>query len=62
MTERENKAKASSNGIHKNGRRKKADFYIVNPASASELRKDLRITPSQTRNILRAFHAVGVKV
>lgn len=48
--------KARSPG-ERNGR-----VHVVSPATASEIRKTLRIGGTQIRNILRAFDAAGVKV
>lgn len=36
--------------------------HVISPATASEIRKTLRIGGTQIRNILRAFDAAGVKV
>jgi hypothetical protein len=50
------------NATRKNGLAKEHYVHVISPATASEIRKTLRIRRSQVRNILRAFNAVGVKV
>jgi len=35
---------------------------VVSPATASEIRRTLGITATQTRNVLRAFRAAGVEI
>jgi hypothetical protein len=50
------------NGAHRNDMAKEHYVHVISPATASEIRKTLRIRRSQVRTILRAFNAVGVKV
>ena len=58
---RENR-KLRPTGFRKNGRTEREFLHVVSPATASEIRRTLRIRNSQVKNILRAFDAVGVKI
>jgi hypothetical protein len=44
------------------GSRKNGYVHVISPATASEIRRALGIKPSDTRNVMRAFAAAGVKV
>jgi hypothetical protein len=54
-------SKASSNG---NGTVKANHgfIHVVTPATASQIRKTLRIRKIQVQNVLRAFEAAGVPI
>jgi hypothetical protein len=49
-------------GVRPGTRQKNGYVHVISPATASEIRRTLRIKSTQIANILRAFDAAGVKV